>query len=313
MNVHKYHSLNPTILLIRGAIITLLCGIAPISITSTHAASDFPVYFAHSENRTWLAESGLSSHVAQVKELDSAGNAVVILSGLMLPAGSFLNPISDLGYENGVLWVAHRQTDASGNPLDAISAFDPDDPVSTFTTIASTAAQIAAAQAPERVTDVTPGEDPNRNVVVGTTTGLIVIVPGNIRGAPVPTEPPLEAGLVLPGEDPRRTAAGGASIDDLRDFVELPNFQRPVPPRPPDPVTAVTVGEDPRRTSGEGVSFPPSIITIPGTIQGTTPTRAPTPVTVITPGEDPARGQDLGPKQEQRKSVTILNVKKIKN
>lgn len=303
LNLKKLH--------IGRSVLALLCAIVPTLACANQ--QNFPVYFAHSGDRTWFAESGISSQIAQVKELNNDGTPpTVVLSGLMLPAGVFMNPITDMGYENGVVWIAHREVDANGNVWDAVSAFDPDDPVSTFTTIAT------APAAPEPVEDVSPGEDPDRTIIVGATQGFIVLMPGNLRGAPVPNEPPAEVDvdLVFPGEDPRRTAAGGASIDDLGDLVTLPGeFQRPAPTQPPEPVTEVTPGEDPRRTEGGGAEAPSTIVTIPGS--GTVP--APTPVTIITPGEDPERSDGMATasaasaKQEKRKSLILFNTKKLKN
>jgi glucose/arabinose dehydrogenase len=95
---------------------------------------DFPTAVAFSEDRIWVAEAGIDPAPA-IKEIDSAGNARTILSPDMLPDGTFLGPLTDVTFQDGELWVTHRQVGANGWFVGAISRFDPDAPATTFRTM----------------------------------------------------------------------------------------------------------------------------------------------------------------------------------
>lgn len=249
-------------------------------------------------DRTWTAAVGLAGQIAHVNLLHPNGSITVILSASMLPPGAFLNPITDFGFEDGILWIVHHQRSADGVLSKAISVFDPNNPAGTFTTVAS-----SPVTSPVPVSDVTPA--------TGASSGLITLSPGSIRGGPVPSKAPpaVEIHGIIAGEDPRRTPAGGASVpDDLVGLVTLPgDFRRPPPTVAPTPVTEITPGEDPRRGSATGAGFPGVIISFP-TAPSTSP--SPLPVTDVSPGEDPRRSA-LGPKQEVRKSAMSFRLRKL--
>ncbi len=95
---------------------------------------DFPTAVAASDRRLWVAEAGvIPGTVPKIKEI-AHGEATTILSGESL-GDQFLGPLTDVTYHAGWLWVTHRQIGANGWPVGAISKFDPDDPVGTFTTV----------------------------------------------------------------------------------------------------------------------------------------------------------------------------------
>lgn len=59
----------------------------------------------------------------------------MLLASGDLPEGQLLAPLTDITFHDGWLWITHRQTGAHGWAVGAISRFQPDDPVGTFTTV----------------------------------------------------------------------------------------------------------------------------------------------------------------------------------
>jgi glucose/arabinose dehydrogenase len=98
---------------------------------------DYPTAIAFCSDKIWVCEAGVidPSLPPKIKQIDSAGNVTTILSADMLPAGTFLGPLTDVTFHDGLLWVAHRQTGVNGWAVGAISKFNPANPVATFTTV----------------------------------------------------------------------------------------------------------------------------------------------------------------------------------
>ena len=97
---------------------------------------DFPTALASSEDLIWVSEAGaFPGFLPKVKQIDLKGNITTLLSADQLPTGSFEGPLTDVTFNNGWLWVTHRQVGANDWLVGAISKFDPSDPVGTFTTV----------------------------------------------------------------------------------------------------------------------------------------------------------------------------------
>jgi hypothetical protein len=110
---------------------------APYVLSAAVRGLDFPTAVAFSETAVWVAEAGhLGDPPPRVKRVDlETGAAVTILEPSMLPAGTFLGPLTDVTFEDGHLWAVHRQTGANGWRVGAISRFRPEDPAGTFETV----------------------------------------------------------------------------------------------------------------------------------------------------------------------------------
>lgn len=99
---------------------------------------NFPTAVAFSSERIWVSEAGILPGAPPiVKEVQLNGDTQVVLSATLLPEGQLLGPLTDVTYQEGWLWVTHRQTGANGWMVGAISRFQPDDPVNTFETVLS--------------------------------------------------------------------------------------------------------------------------------------------------------------------------------
>jgi glucose/arabinose dehydrogenase len=97
---------------------------------------DFPTAVATSSDQTWISEAGfLPGFPPKIKEISASGQATTILSGTQLAAGRLEGPLTDVTFHDGMLWITHRQVGVNGWLVGAISKFDPDDPVGTFTTV----------------------------------------------------------------------------------------------------------------------------------------------------------------------------------
>lgn len=97
---------------------------------------NFPTAIAFSGSRTWVAESGiLPASPPQVREIHRNGAVTNVLSAGQLSPGSIVFPLTDITFQDGFLWIAHRQIGVNGWDVGAISRFDPDDPVGTFRTV----------------------------------------------------------------------------------------------------------------------------------------------------------------------------------
>lgn len=97
---------------------------------------DFPTAIAFSETRIWVGESGfMPPLIPRIKEIDANGNANTILSATDLPEGKLLGPITGLTFHKDQLWITHRQVGVHRWFVGAISRFNPDDPVGSFTTV----------------------------------------------------------------------------------------------------------------------------------------------------------------------------------
>ncbi len=104
---------------------------------------EFPVAAALSPGMIWVAEAGESGQredttysPARIREVTWDSEVTTILTGDDLAWGVLAPPIIDIEYCEGWLLVTHRQIDLTGNWVTAISRFQPDDPIFTFTTIA---------------------------------------------------------------------------------------------------------------------------------------------------------------------------------
>lgn len=106
------------------------------SMTALATGLSFPTAIAMSNHTIWVAEAGLlPGTFPTVLQIDNAGNVSTILSGSMLPSGSFAGPLTDVTFHGGWLYVTHRQAGPNGWMVGAISRFQPQDPVSTFKTL----------------------------------------------------------------------------------------------------------------------------------------------------------------------------------
>ncbi len=96
---------------------------------------DFPTAVAMSDDQIWVAEAGiLPGMPPKVKEIDASGQTTTILDGSQM-GSRLLGPLTDVTYHDGWLWITHRQTGVNGWAVGAISKFQPDDPMGTFTTV----------------------------------------------------------------------------------------------------------------------------------------------------------------------------------
>lgn len=97
---------------------------------------DFPTSVTFSSGRIWISEAGaFPGFIPKIKEISATGAVTTTLSATQLGTGQLLGPLTDVTYHDGSLWITHRQTGVNGWAVGAISKFDPDNPVGTFTTV----------------------------------------------------------------------------------------------------------------------------------------------------------------------------------
>lgn len=98
---------------------------------------DFPTGIAMNGRTAWVSEAGIPPAPGgpKVKEIRPDGTARTILSPEMLPKGTVAPPFIDVTFDDGWLWLSHRQPGVHGWVLGAISKFRPEDPAGTFTTV----------------------------------------------------------------------------------------------------------------------------------------------------------------------------------
>jgi hypothetical protein len=96
---------------------------------------DFPTAVATSTDQIWVSEAGVTPGATpKVKRIDAGGHVTTILDGAAL-GSRFMGPLTDVTFQDGWLWVTHRQAGVNGWAVGAISRFQPDDPTGTFTTV----------------------------------------------------------------------------------------------------------------------------------------------------------------------------------
>lgn len=96
---------------------------------------EFPTAVASSDSDIWVAEAGVTSGATpKIKHIEPDGQATTILDGAAM-GDRLLGPLTDVTFHDGWLWIAHRQAGANGWAVGAITKFQPDDPMGTFTTV----------------------------------------------------------------------------------------------------------------------------------------------------------------------------------
>lgn len=111
--------------------------IAPgYSMQTVATGLNFPTAMTFYGDTIWVTEAGIAGQPT-VKQIDSAGNVTTQLTAAMLPAGTLVSPQTGILFARGWFWLIHRQTNANGVPVGAISRFRPNDPVGTFQTVLS--------------------------------------------------------------------------------------------------------------------------------------------------------------------------------
>ncbi len=110
------------------------------AISNVVTGLDFPTAIAFSFGRVWVSEAGALpgttlALVPRVREITDPDAITTILSADELPEGTLEGPLTDLTFHDDALWLVHRQRAADGTLVGAISRFDPDDAVASFTTV----------------------------------------------------------------------------------------------------------------------------------------------------------------------------------
>ena len=111
--------------------------IAPgYSMTAVATSLNFPTAMTLYGDTIWVTEAGIAG-LPTVKQIDTAGNVTTKLTAAMLPTGKLVAPQTGITFARGWFWLTHRQTNANGVNVGAISRFRPSDPVGTFETVLS--------------------------------------------------------------------------------------------------------------------------------------------------------------------------------
>ncbi len=106
------------------------------SMTAVATGLNFPTAITFHGDTIWVTEAGIGTPPA-VKRIDKDGNVTTVLTPAMLPAGSLVGPLTGILFARGWIWLVHRQMDANGVPVGAISRFQPHSPAGTFETVLS--------------------------------------------------------------------------------------------------------------------------------------------------------------------------------
>jgi plastocyanin len=98
---------------------------------------DFPTSITYSSSGVWVSEAGIGEDgTPEVLRINPDSSTVSILSSEDLPPGALLPPLTDVTYGPGDwLWITHRQLGINGWNVGAISKFQLNNPVGTFTTV----------------------------------------------------------------------------------------------------------------------------------------------------------------------------------
>jgi hypothetical protein len=107
------------------------------SITAVACGLNFPTAMTFQDDTIWVTEEGTAASQPAVKQIDNMGNITTMLTAAMLPAGSLVSPLTGIVFERGWFWLVHRQTNANGVNVGAVSRFQASDPVGTFQTLIS--------------------------------------------------------------------------------------------------------------------------------------------------------------------------------
>jgi hypothetical protein len=111
--------------------------IAPgYSMTAVATGLNFPTALTFYGDTIWVTEAGIGAPPA-VKQIDAEGNVTTRLTATMLPGGTLVGPQTGIVFARGWFWLVHRQTNASGVPVGAISRFRASNPAGTFQTVLS--------------------------------------------------------------------------------------------------------------------------------------------------------------------------------
>ncbi len=108
------------------------------TVTAVATGLNFPTAMTFFGDSIWVTEAGIGAGaLPTVKEIDNKGNITTVLTSAMLPAGTLEAPLTGILFARGWFWLIHRQMNAAGVPVGAISRFQPQDPVGTFKTVLS--------------------------------------------------------------------------------------------------------------------------------------------------------------------------------
>jgi len=111
--------------------------IAPgYSMTAIATGLNFPTAMTFYGDTIWVTEAGIAGQPT-VKQIDSVGNVTSQLTAAMLPAGTLVAPQTGILFARGWFWLIHRQLNANGVPVGAISRFRASNPAGTFHTVLS--------------------------------------------------------------------------------------------------------------------------------------------------------------------------------
>ncbi len=106
------------------------------SMTAVATGLNFPTALTFYGDTIWVTEAGIGA-LPTVKEIDNKGNVTTVLTAAMLPPGRLIAPLTGILFDRGWFWLVHRQTNANGVPVGAISRFRPYNPTRTFETVLS--------------------------------------------------------------------------------------------------------------------------------------------------------------------------------
>ncbi len=109
---------------------------AGYSMTAVATGLNFPTAMTFFGDTIWVTEAGIGGSPA-VKTIGRNGNVETVFKADMLPAGTLVSPLTGILFARGWIWLVHRQTNAGGVPVGAVSRFRPENPVGTFQTILS--------------------------------------------------------------------------------------------------------------------------------------------------------------------------------
>jgi len=144
-------------------------------IESAATRFDFPTGIALDNSGTfWVSEAGfMPPFVPKVKRFNHTGVVTTVLSATDLPMGLLEGPLTDVTYQNGMLWISHRQIGANGWRVGAVSRFDPTDPIATFTTVITN----LPSAGDHHTNEIVFGPDGRAYFPVGTVTNSSVVGP----------------------------------------------------------------------------------------------------------------------------------------
>ncbi len=106
------------------------------TMTAVAAGLNFPTALTFYGDTIWVTEAGIGGP-PDVKQIDNKGNVTTMLSATQLPSGKLAAPLTGILFARGWFWLIHRQMNADGVPVGAISRFRPQDPAGTFQTVLS--------------------------------------------------------------------------------------------------------------------------------------------------------------------------------